>query len=367
MSRLNNFLRGLRVLDLSRHVPGPLATLVLADMGADVLKIEPPIGDEMRMLGPKYSDGRSIYFESLNAGKTTRRMNLKNAGERTDFLSLVMTADVLVESFRPGIMTRLGLGYGTLKQVNPGLIYCSINGYGYKGPLAQYAGHDANYLAICGALHRNVGDGKPMFFDPPIADSTGSLMAVIAILGALSARVRDGRGCEIDLALADAIMFLQTYQLAELGRTHCVPQPKESYLNGGAAYYQVYQTADFRHITLGAIETKFWEAFCTAAARRDWIPRHGDPIPQHSLTGELSAMFVGLTLSECIERFYAVDCCFAPVLDLNEAAQSEYHRDRGFLRRGSDDAFQALFPASVDGNRPTLREPLKDLGNSSGG
>jgi crotonobetainyl-CoA:carnitine CoA-transferase CaiB-like acyl-CoA transferase len=356
MSRLNTFLAGTRVLDLSRHLPGPLATLLLADMGADVIKIEPPAGDEMRSLGPRADDGASIYFEAVNAGKTTRRMDLTIASMREEFLALVAGADVLVESFRPGVMTRLGVGYAVLKEVNPRLVYCSLNGFGHHGPLAQVPAHDVNYLALAGALHHN--GGSPPFFDPPFADCAGALFAVIAILGALHGRARDGRGCEIDLAIADAMMPLELFHLAELG-AGIAPRPREGILNGGAACYNVYTIVDDVRVSLGALEPKFWRAFCLAAERPDWIARHDDPLPQLELKGELAAMFGTLTLAECNARFTSCGCCFAPILDLRAAIDSPHYRDRGLVRESST-GIEAVFPAIVDGEPPAAREPLKD-------
>jgi alpha-methylacyl-CoA racemase len=356
MSRLNTFLAGTRVLDLSRHLPGPLATLLLADMGADIIKIEPPAGDDMRSLGPRGKDGEPLYFEAVNAGKTTRRMDLTVDAVREEFLELIVGADVLIESFRPGVMTRLGVGYPVLKEINPRLVYCSLNGYGYGGPLEQMPAHDVNYLALGGALHLN--GGNPPFFDPPFADCTGSLFAVIAILGALHGRARDDRGCEIDLALADVMMPLELLHLAELG-VGIAPRPRQGILNGGAACYNVYRTADDIRVSLGALEPKFWRAFCAAAERPDWIERHRDPLPQHELKAELAAMFGTLTIAECNERFTSCGCCFAPILDLRRALDSPHYRARGLVRESST-GIQALFPAVVDGETPTSREPLTD-------
>ena len=360
MSRLNQFLSGIRVLDLTRHIPGPLATLLMADMGAEILKIEPPGGDEMRTLGPKNTEGCSIYFDALNAGKSARRMDLKNPAQRAAFLDLVKSHDVLIESFRPGVMARLGLGYDVLQQTNPGLVYCAMNGYGAEGPLAEAAGHDNNYLALAGILHRN-GEGNPVVPDPPMSDSAGALMAIIAILGALNARGRDGKGCAIDLALADAAMPLQTYQLAALGRAGIVPQPGDYYLNGGAAYYQTYATADGRHVALGAVERKFWEAFCRAADHPEWILRQDEPMPQTALKAEVAAFFAERTLDHTLAQFASADCCLTPILDLRAAAESPRVRQRGLLPRGSAGDYQALFPALVDGEPPQPRAPLVDL------
>jgi hypothetical protein len=176
MSRANQWLHGIRVLDLSRYIPGPLATMLLADLGAEVLKIEAPDGDEMQHLGPRDAAGKPIFYSSLNAGKTVRRMNLKNEAERAEFLRLVESADVLLESFRPGVMAKLGIGYDKLRSINPRLVYCALSGYGANGPLAREAGHDANYLALAGVLYRN-GAPAPNYFDPPVCDNVGAQLA----------------------------------------------------------------------------------------------------------------------------------------------------------------------------------------------
>ncbi len=357
-SRLALFARGVKVLDLSAFLPGPLAALLLADMGADVLKVEPPAGDAMMALGPRGPDGGPLLYETVNAGKTVRRMDLKQPDQRAAFLDLVASHDVLIEGFRPGVMRRLGLHYAALREVNPGLIYCSLSGYGASGPLAQAAGHDANYLAAAGVLHRN-GDGKPVFFDPPMADLAGSLFGVIAILGALRARQTDGQGCEVDIALADTAMPLQLFQIAEHGASGAVPQPRSTYLNGGAAYYQVYGTRDGRHIALGAIEAKFWRSFCLAAEQPGWVARQGEALPQTGLIADVAAYIATQTLADCTIRFAAPDCCVSPVLDLGEALASPHHRGRGLVRTAPGGALQALFPARIDGVAPANRPPLR--------
>ena len=334
------------------------ATL-LADFGADVLKIESPRGDEMRNLGPRDSAGRAIFYESVNAGKTVRRMDLKQRKAREKFLQLVDSADVLLESFRPGVMARLGLDYATVAARNPRLVYCSLSGYGCGGPLEQAAGHDANYLAQAGILHRN-GNEAPVYFDPPVADTTGSLFAVFAILGALRGRDRTGRGCAIDIGLADVAVPLQIFQVADYGARGYSPSRNETYLNGGAACYRVYATRDGRHVALGAIEDKFWRRFCEAADRPAWIERASEPIPQHELITDLAAFFEGFTLAECVARFAAADCCLTPVLTVGEALESEHCRGRGLVRRGDAGDLQPLFPARVSGEPPATRPPARE-------
>jgi len=357
MSRLNGFLRGVRVLDLTRHLPGPLATLLLADMGADVLKIEPPDGDGMRDMGPRRANGRPAYFTALHAGKTTRRIDLKTPGGRAELLGLVKTADVLIESFRPGVMARLGVGYDTLDAANARLVYCSLNGFGATGPLAASAAHDLNYVALAGALPPVGADSLP---DTPLADCAGGLFAALAILGALHGRARDGRGCFIDLALVDAVMPLQILALAALSAAGAPPPPGEGLLNGGAAYYHVYDTSDGHRVTLGAIEAKFWRAFCAAAGRPEWQPRHDEPLPQRALITEVESMFRELTLAECERRFGRADCCFAPAAELAQAIASPHMRSRGLVQRTADGDYQPLFPALVDGEPPAPRPPVRE-------
>ncbi|MBV9117313.1 MAG: CoA transferase [Acetobacteraceae bacterium] len=360
------FARGVRVLDLSAFLPGPLASLLLADMGAEVRKVEPPAGDAMTQLGPRDAEGRPLFYEALNAGKSVRRMDLKQKAAREEFLRLVAAFDVLIEGFRPGVMERLGLGYPVLREVNPGLIYCSLSGYGATSPMARQAGHDANYLAAAGVLHRN-GTDAPVFYDPPLSDLTGSLFGVIAILGALRAREADGQGCAIDIGLADVAMPLQLFQVAAYGAIGAVPQRRQTYLNGGAAYYQVYATADGRHVALGAAEPKFWRAFCAAAGRPDWIGREAEPLPQTALITDVAALVGTLALAECESRFADPDCCVSPVLDLGEAVASPHHRARGLVSRAPGGALQALFPALVDGVSPPHRPALRQVHEEAGG
>jgi crotonobetainyl-CoA:carnitine CoA-transferase CaiB-like acyl-CoA transferase len=251
-------------------------------------------------------------------------------------------------------MARLGLDYAMLSARNPRLVYCALSGYGIGGPLEQAAGHDANYLAQAGVLHRN-GNEAPVYFDPPIADTTGSLYAVIAILGALRGRDATGRGCMIDIGLADVAHPLQTFQIADYGARGYAPGRNETYLNGGAAYYRLYATRDGRHVAVGAIEPKFWSSFCKAAGHPEWIARQGEPLPQHALMRDLAVYFATVTLDECVARFATGDCCVDPVLTLAEGLESAHVRTRGLVRRNESGNLQALFPALVDCEPPDTR------------
>ncbi len=306
-SRFDTFLAGLRVVDLSFYIPSPFASLMLADMGAEVVKVEPPQGDGMRVLGPRDAAGTPLFHAAINAGKTVRRLDLKTDAGRDALLALTDRADVLIEGFRPGAMARLGLDAPTLRTRNEGLIYCSMSGYGAEGPLAQEAGHDGNYLAMAGVLHRNGG-------------------------------------------LADVAMPLQLFAISGCAGAGIVPPPETTYFNGGAAYYRIYATSHGRHDMLGAVEPKFWRTFCDAAGRPEWVARQDEPLPQTALIAALAAHFGARTLAECESRFSAADCCVSPVLDLAEALVSPHHAARGVVRGG-----QALFPALIDGEPPAAR------------
>jgi crotonobetainyl-CoA:carnitine CoA-transferase CaiB-like acyl-CoA transferase len=360
--RWGAFLGGIKLLDLSRHLPGPLASLLLVDLGASVLKIEPPAGDEMRSIGPKGPRGRSIYFDAVNAGKAGLRLDLRQPDDKARFLALAGEADILLESFRPGTMDRLGLGPDALRARNPGLIWCSLSGFGATGPRRDQAGHDNNYLSLTGVLAGTGLAERPVFFDPPVADVTGGLMAAIAILGALNKRSRDGLGCALDLSLADSVMPLVAFPLAGLDAGRGPPRREAELLNGGAARYRVYRCGDGKFVTLGAVEPKFWAAFCVAAGRADWIPRFGDELPQTALIADLDQFFAGMTRAEAVARLEPADCCLAPVLELDEAVETDQIAARDLVRRGPDGAWQALFPGRVDGEAPATRPAWRDIG-----
>jgi crotonobetainyl-CoA:carnitine CoA-transferase CaiB-like acyl-CoA transferase len=359
--RWGSFLGGLKVLDLSRHLPGPLASLLLVDLGASVIKIEPPSGDEMRVIGPIGERGVSIYFEAISAGKVSLKLDLRKEADKQRLLGLVDEADILLESFRPGTLERLGLAPKMLTERNPRLIYCGLSGFGMTGPRSDQAGHDNNYLSLNGALAGTGLTDLPVFFDPPLADVTGSMMATIAMLGAVNKRARDGKGCILDLSLADSVMPLISFPLAGLSAGRGSPVREAELLNGGAARYHVYRCADGAFVTLGAIEPKFWAAFCHASGHPDWLPRFDDPLPQTGLIAELTAFFAGLTRDEAIARLEPADCCFAPVLTLEQAVETEQLQARGLVRRGEDGNWQALFPGQVDGEAPAIRRPWREI------
>lgn len=328
-------LQGLRVLDLTMLLPGPVATLRLAEMGADVLKIEPPgAGDAARVMMQSAADEVAArpgaFYRLVNRGKRETRIDLKSASGRAVLLALARDADVLVESFRPGVMTRLGVGYEVLRTINPKLVYCAISGYGADGPFSDRAGHDLNYIGYAGVLDQLAArDGAPVLPNFQIADLLGgALSAITQILAALWAVARGGEGRFIDVSMAHTTYAHNVVaQVALANDDAAALQAGGGLLNGGVPCYNLYRTQDGRWLAVGALELKFWQALCKALGREDWAERHwslGQAIggaDAVALTRELAAIIEAEPLQTWIDRLEPVDCCATPVLTPGEAAR----------------------------------------------
>lgn len=328
----------LRVVDVSQFLPGPFAAQMFADMGADVLKIEPPAGDPMRSLNPVTNQRqRAPFHAAVNAGKRVVTLDLKSNGGKRAFLDLVTQTDILIESYRPGVMARLGLDYDILKSVNPGLIYCALSGYGQFGPLCKRSGHDINYLAMSGGLNVSGAADKPQQPFPPVADYGGAMQAVIAIQNAIINRYSSGEGCYLDVAMADTMISWQAFGLIEHERSKATddpgPQRSQDLLNGGAACYHVYETSDGRFVSLGAIEAVFWENFCTALARPEWVGRLSEALPQTGLIEDVAALFLSKDRNRWDQLLGGIDCCYHPVLSYEELATWPQIQERQLLDR----------------------------------
>jgi alpha-methylacyl-CoA racemase len=314
-------LAGIRVLDLSRLLPGGFCSLLLADYGAGVLKVEDTgIGDYIRWAAPRYEgadpSAASALFLALNRGKRSIRIDLKQPAGRELLLRLVRVHDVLLESFRPGVLDRLGVGYERLREENPRLVYCAITGHGQDGPDRDQPGHDIDYLARAGLLGLSgERDGPPLLAAGQIADlGGGALMAAFAILAALRERERSGEGQLVDVSMTAGARSWLALVAARHFADGAVPERGGLELAGGLACYRTYACAD-GWVALGALEPKFWEELCRGLGRDDLRDRHMDP----SVAGELEAIFGGRTRAEW-ERFDAEHpCCLEPVLDLDEA------------------------------------------------
>lgn len=332
--RLTMPLEGIRVLDLTRLLPGPYCSLMLADFGADVIKIEDPkLGDYTRWGDPKIGEA-SAMFHSLNRNKRSVCLDLKQEENKQIFIELVKTADVLVESFRPGVMDRLGLGYEELKKHNPKLIYCAITSYGQTGPYKDIPGHDINFLSYSGLLDLQGEQGsKPVSSSVQIGDiGGGSLMAVIGILVSIIDAKRSGKGQFIDISMLDgAVSWMQTFLPAFLA-TGELPKRGELVLNGRLACYETYETKDNRFISVGALEFKFWKNFCQVIGKEDLISQLNAPADQQaSMKKEIQAVIRTKTLNEWVNLFDGVDACVAPVLTMEEMVHDPQIRHRGMI------------------------------------
>jgi crotonobetainyl-CoA:carnitine CoA-transferase CaiB-like acyl-CoA transferase len=311
---------GLRILDLTRLLPGPFCTQLLADLGADVIKIEEPtVGDPARHARPLQGDTGSLFL-LVNRNKRSVTLNLKAPAGRDLFLRLVDRADVVVDSFRPGVLDRLGLGFDVLSQRNPRLVHATLSGFGQSGPYRDRAGHDLNYMALAGALGYNVDSaGVPVVPGVQVADLGGGTFGAVAILAAIVARQATGRGQFIDVSLyGSAVAWLPTL-LGSLFATGRAPGPGEPPLAGGLPQYGIYRTADGRYVTLGALEPKFLLAFLEHVGRLDLAPLAANPRRYEELRTALADILAGRTRDQWVADLAEVDTCFAPVNSLDEA------------------------------------------------
>ena len=353
-------LAGLRVLDLTRLLPGPALSMHLADFGADVIKVEDTgEGDYMRRFPPlaRNADGTAVNaaFENVNRGKRSIRLDLKQPQGRDLLLRLVDTADALIEGFRPGVMDRLGLGWDVLHARNPRLVFCSLTGYGQHGPLAAKAGHDLNYCAMTGVLDQIRAEGRPAIPNLQIGDLLGgTLTALSALLAALLGAQKTGRGSRVDAAMTDGLLVHHIFPHGDLDAGQ-VPVAGSTLLTGGAPCYRVYETADGRHLAVGALELKFWQAFCDAAGLPELRQQHWAHglAPGSAASAQVAARVAARlrekTLAEWEAVFAAADACVTPVLTPAEALAHPHHRARGLVhRRGGVTAVGPL--ATIDGH-----------------
>jgi crotonobetainyl-CoA:carnitine CoA-transferase CaiB-like acyl-CoA transferase len=329
-SPLADALHGIRILDLSRLLPGPFLTMVLADLGADVVKIEDPrLGDYMRQFPPA-KGGLSGRYLAVNRGKRSMVIDLKLPAGRDALLRMVAKADVVVESFRPGVMDKLGLGYTALSAANPQIVLCSISGFGQTGPYVQRAGHDLGYIALAGVLAMGgPAGGPPMMPGVQIADlAGGSLWGATAILAALVGRHRTGKGAHLDISMTEGALALTS---AELGNLDCGSHPTRGVetLNGGLACYGIYRTKDDRYLAVGALEPKFWIALNQAIGRPPNVAELiAPPEGQARARAEIAAIFATRTAAEWNAILANHDCCVEVVTELDELPEHPLHRAR---------------------------------------
>jgi alpha-methylacyl-CoA racemase len=323
-------LSGTLVLDFTTLLPGPLATLMLAEAGAEVVKIERPGGEDMRAY-PPYFDGVSAGFALLNRGKRSLALDLRKDEDRQRLAPLLSHADVLVEQFRPRVMERLHLGYEDVRKLNPRLVYCSITGYGQQGPRAQEAGHDLNYIGNTGLLALQTGPtDRPVVPPALVADiAGGSFPAVLNILLALRQRDLTGQGCHLDIAMADAMFTFAWYALATGQATGRYPGPGELILAGGSPRYQLYPTADGKLVACAALEQKFWSAFAAAIGLAGDLAN--DLVDPVATKAAVAAIIAGRAADHWRLVFAAADCCATIVASLEEALADPHFVERGLF------------------------------------
>jgi len=375
-------LAGVRVLDLTRLLPGPMCTLYLADLGADVIKIEDiGAGDYARALAPGSSagtGGTTAWFRALNRNKRSLAVDLKSTEGHRAFMTLAKSADAIVEGFRPGVVSALRVDYDAVRAVNPRIVYCALSGYGQTGPRSMAAGHDVNYLGYAGVLeYTGARGGAPALANLQIADLLGgAASAAIGILAALFGAQRSGRGRFVDVAMADAVLAHQIFALGALEDTGVVAARGDDLLTGGVPCYGVYETRDGRWLAVGALEAKFWKTLCETLGRPDFIAlRLATGAEGARVRGELETIFRSDTLAGWCARFDGVDCCVTPVLTFIEALADPQFAARAMVVRGPDGARQyappfKLEPAAFAASRNAplqgehTREILQDAGYS---
>jgi len=313
-------LDGFKLLDLSRLLPGPYCSLLLSDLGMEVLKLEDPEqGDYIRAIGPVRKKD-SAYFLALNRGKKSINLDLKKKESKQIFFKLIQSYDIVLESFRPGVMDRLGIGYAELKKRNPSVILCSLSGYGQDGPYREKSGHDINYIGLGGILDL-IGpkNGAPIIPGVQIADIGGGLMATVAILAAIIHREKTGEGQFLDISMLDAVISWLSINAGRYFMDKEIPKRGDTQLTGKYACYQIYETKDGRYMSLGALEQKFWKDFCEVIGRKDLIQKQFvEGEEQLLIIKEVQKLFKTKAQKEWVDFFRSADVCCEPILNLEQ-------------------------------------------------
>lgn len=354
-------LAGLRVVDLSVYLPGPYLTLALADHGAEVIKIEPPDGDPTRRIG--VSDGPStVYFRNLNRGKKSVVLDLKQPRNVERLLDLAATADVFVESFRPGVCDRLGVGYAAVSQRNPAIVYCSVNAFGDSGPYRDRPAHDLAVEAFAGILSMTLGDdARPALPGIPLADIAAALQGLAGVLMALVQRQKTGRGDHVQVAMLDSLLAATPNIVGPVLAEKRAPNPRLERTTGGAAFYRLYDTRDGRQLALAGQEPKFIERVLTALGRPDLIElcTRGPGEHQRPAVEALQAFFKTRSLQESLDWLAALDVCYAPVNTLLEAMVDPQVEARALLLADEQGRRHLAPPIrfAAEPSRPRLEEP----------
>ncbi|EKN66126.1 L-carnitine dehydratase/bile acid-inducible protein F [Neobacillus bataviensis LMG 21833] len=349
-------LQGIKVIDFTNYLPGPFATLRLAELGAEIIKVEPPGGDPARNTGIS-KQGEGIVFLANNRQKKSITLNLKEKEDLETALKLIATADVVIESFRPGVMEKLCLGYQAVRNVKPDIVYCSISGYGQNGTHSKLGNHDINYMALSGVLAQLKDKaGKPVHPSIPLADYLGGFAANERILAGLVSKSLTGKGSYHSISITD--------QLVSLLGNHIMVEKETgegtgiNVLNGSIISYAIYETMDGRYMSLGALEQKFWRNFCLAHWQEGWVEAHFSKTEKtNPVFEEVTALFKSKTFDEWIEFAQKVDCCMAPVLEVGELSAHPYFKEKELLFASSWGDYQVKMHSDVE--QGTIAPPPK--------
>ena len=360
-------LQGIRVLDLTRLLPGPYSSMILADFGAEVIKVEQPgEGDYARGYHP-IVNGMGYRYIMLNRNKKSLSLDLKTTEGKEIFYQLVKNADVVMEGFRPGVMKRLVVDYDTLKAINPKIIFCSMTGFGQSGPYTFEAGHDLNYVSLAGITSlTGERDGKPHIPGIQIADISGGLMAALGIMIALNSRHLTGVGQYIDISLFNAALAMLPADASLYFGSGQIPQRGESRLIGLLPNYSIYKTKDNRYMAVGALEKKFWTNFCCVLQREDLIDAIDDKQRHHELFGLFDAIFAGKTLQEWEALLEGKDTCVTPVKNLDEVFADPHVKANEMVIEVSDERLglhkHIGIPIKLSGTPGKITKRAPDLG-----
>jgi crotonobetainyl-CoA:carnitine CoA-transferase CaiB-like acyl-CoA transferase len=366
-ARSSGPLAGVRILDLTRLLPGGYCTLLLSDLGTDVVKVEEPVrGDYIRWTPPMV-DGESAAHRALNRGKRSITLNLKEPEGAALLRKLAGHADALIEGFRPGVLDRLGVGYEELSRANPALVFCAITGYGQNGPYRDLAGHDINYVGYGGVLSiTGLEGGEPAVPGVQVGDLGGGMLAAIGILAALLECRATGMGRFVDASMLDAVvswLSIHAGTAFALGRT---PERREVPLAGGLACYRLYRTRDGRHLTVGALEPQFWQALCDALGCPELVAdQYGPPERQREMIERIQAIFADEDQSDWLERLRGVPACVGPANDVLAAFEDPQVLHRRMLAEVEGVAVGPGPALKLSGLRPGPLRPAPSLGENT--
>lgn len=361
---MSGALAGLKVLDLSMNLPGPYMTWLLACMGAEVIKVENPVGGDYARGFAGRTTRNAPYFEAVNRNKKSLTLNLKHADGKGLFLDLLATADVLVEGFRPGTMERLGLGFDRIHAQYPRTIYVSISGYGQDGPYRTRAGHDLNYIALAGIVRMTgTREGNPAMPGVQMADiAGGSLMGLAGLLAAIIHREKTGKGQFVDVSMFSGALSLATMVFGGVQADLEEPEPGKMMLNGRLPCYGLYRTSDDRYMALGALEFKFWDNFCKAVERPDLVGGH---LGGSEIVEEVARIFSSRTQDQWIELMKNHDACCEPVLSLAETAASDLAQSSSMIERTPNGDRHLACPLRFSESSPERYKPAPLLGEQT--